>query len=108
MQRDHANEVIQMLHDVQRQGCPMNRIMDGDAINLQQHSLYNSGILPMDITELYFPDIQKMCVLHFFDLYICFDLDKKDDLFQLQCYEFETHEWPNRSIVEKFMNDMYH
>lgn len=65
---------------------------------------------PLYIEQFDFPDLEKICCFHNFDMYIVFNI--KDDNsnyppdIYLDGYEHTTNEWPQRSIVERYMRDM--
>lgn len=108
-QKAHATRLIQIIEETQRQGFAVNRLMQDNVIDLRLPTKFLGSLLPLDVTELYLPDVEKICLLHVFDLCIGFDVQETPpDILDIQYYEYLTREWPNKSIVVQFMNDMYH
>lgn len=108
--KSQALQLVQLIEETQRQGFAVNRFMDHQSqINLRMPSMYKGSLLSLDVVELHMPDVEKICLFHVFDLCIGFDVQESPPSFlDIQYYEYLTREWPNRSIVVKYMNDMYH
>lgn len=69
------------------------------------------SLAPFHIEQFYFSDLEKICQFHHFDMYIAFSMREEESMAQhpdivLDGYEHVTWEWPQRSIVEKYMRDM--
>jgi hypothetical protein len=107
--KEHATRLIQMIEDTQRQGFAVNRLMQNSSIDLRMPTPFLGSLLPLETTELLMADVEKICLLHVFDLCVGFDVQEvPPDILDIGYYEYLTREWPNRSIVDRFMNDMYH
>lgn len=107
--KEQAARLIEVIEETQRQGWAVNRLMQDNEIDLRMPTTYIGSLLTLDVTELYMPDVEKICLLHMFDLCIGFDLQEQlPDIIDIRYYEYLTREWPNRSIVDQFMNDMFH
>lgn len=93
----------------QKWGITIDRNVDDDVKMLPTSF---SSTANLSIEQFYFPDLEKLCCIHHFDMYIAFNLyeengrmDVPSDIV-LDGYEHTSHEWPQRSIVEKYMRDM--
>lgn len=73
------------------------------------------SIAPYHIEQFFVPDLEKICHFHHFDMYIAFNIFEESPSTSssavhpdivLDGYEHVTWEWPQRSIVEKYMRDM--
>ncbi len=107
--KEYATRLIQVIEETQRQGFAVNRLMQDHSIDLRMPSAMLGSLLPLDITELPMADVEKICLLHVFDLCIGFDVQEvPPSTLDIRYYEYLTREWPNRSIVDRYMNDMYH
>lgn len=108
-ERIHAKKLISTIEHVQRRGLPIQREIQDDIVNLSTPAIYNSGFFPLSVEEVALPDLEQICLLHFFDMFVTFDLEEQDtDTLLLNCYEYKTYEIPNQGIIRRFMEDMYH
>ena len=103
---DLARNVMEKLESLQARGFVPNRnLQPHDQIIFQnnvQHSL-----MPYTTESFPYTDIEKLCMLHFFDLNVIYNVHEgKNDELQLDCYEYSTSDWPNRSSIELYMRDM--
>lgn len=65
-----------------------------------------SSLMPLHIETFMLDDLQKICALHHFDLYIADAITMADDVHVMDGYEFVTHSFPQRAVLEKYMRDM--
>lgn len=65
-----------------------------------------SSLMPLSIEGFWLDDLEKLCHLHHFDLYIADSLTFTDDMHVMTGYEYVTRDFPQRSAVEKYMRDM--
>lgn len=69
-----------------------------------------TNLAPLRIEQFAFSDIEKMCCIHHFDMYIAFNVHEDKSNFPpdiiMDGYEHITQEWPQRGIVERYMRDM--
>lgn len=106
-QKGHARQLIDMFEATQRSGYPINRIVIDDTIDLRASSAYGASLLTFSTEELALPDLEKLCLLHYFDLYVTNELTKLGESLHLDCYEYKTYEHPNQGMLRKIMKDMW-
>lgn len=103
----HARELISMFQQTQRQGYPVNRFIEDDVIDLQKPSVHTTGFYPFGIEEVPLPDLEKICLLHYFDMFVATDILRTNQDMHLSCYEYKTYEFPNPGIIRRMIEDMY-
>jgi hypothetical protein len=83
----------------------MDRGVHGETTTLPR-SLASLGMLKVE--EFMFGELERLCDIHHFDMYIAYSLQEhmNAETLVLDGYEHATPEWPQRSIVEKYMRDM--
>lgn len=110
LEEDQANTFLQRLDFMQRSGIDINRCNTLDnVLNFDKFSPYGNSMAPLQLEGMTISDIERLCLLHFFDMYIVANMDHdiSNDNITLMCYENKTYEWPNRDILDRFMRDMY-
>jgi hypothetical protein len=65
-----------------------------------------SSLMPLSIETFDMEDLEKICSLHHFDLYIADALNMTDDIHVMNGYEYVTRDFPQRAVLEKYMHDM--
>lgn len=110
LDRKHADDVVGMIDRAQRNGFGVNRHLYDNKIDLQHRSTKHiGGFMPLKVDDYALQQILQLCLLQYFDLYIAYDVQMhSNDTMLVRCYEFKTEELPNRGILHKFMEDMYH
>lgn len=109
--RSIVEQLASSLEQRQTSGIGMERNVQ-DQMVLMPCNL--STLAPFYIEQFYFSDLEKICHFHHFDMYIAFGMKEEKSTFYsspmpdiiLDGYEHISHEWPQRSIVEKYMRDM--
>ncbi len=117
VEQDNAELFLKKIDHMQRSGSNVDRCMIGDIMPPNSYLPWRSGIAPLKLEPFPINDIQRLCLLHYFDLYIVVNIDaglpsdssksSHESDMTLLCYEFKTYEWPNRNILDRFMSDMY-
>ena len=82
--------------------------------NVQENSIegeHADSLKPINIEMVPYSYLEKLCILHFFDMLIVYNqkIKKEDDKgyeIVMDCYEYRTLEYPNRIIQEKMFRDM--
>ncbi len=107
-EQEHAQKVLERLDYMQRNGVDINRISDGNEMSTTNLGRWRASIAPLKLESMRISELERLCLLHYFDMYIVANLDveQNNDL-TLICYENKTYEWPNRDILDRFMRDMY-
>lgn len=106
--RQHADELINVIDHCQRNGYSVNRIIEDDIIDLRKPYIHGASLLPLSIEQVPLPDLEKICLLQYFDLFIVYDIQRFTNTLQLHCYEYKTYETPSSGLIRKYMEDMYH
>lgn len=65
-----------------------------------------SSLMPLTVEQFSLQDLEKICSLHHFDLYIAESLTMSDDIHVMNGYEYITRDFPQRAALEKYMRDM--
>lgn len=65
-----------------------------------------SSLMPLTIETFALEDLEKLCAVHHFDLYIAESLTVSDGMDIMNGYEFVTRDFPQRDVLEKYMHDM--
>jgi hypothetical protein len=65
-------------------------------------------LLPLRVEALSLQDLQKLCLLHYFDMYVGFNIVYNDyeDCYCIDYYDFISEEPPNRGIQVSFLENM--
>lgn len=88
-------------------GMSYERTLQDNAIMLPSTL---KSLAPLHIEQFTFPDLEKLCCFHNFDMYIVFNLKDDESNYPpdiyLDGFEHITTEWPQRSIIERYMRDM--
>lgn len=106
--KKHAEELVKLIEYSQRNGYGINRLIHDDVIDLRTpyHSSIG-GLVPLSIEQVPLPDLEKMCLLHYFDMFVIYDMQSFMNTLQLHCYEYKTYETPSQGLIRKYMEDMY-
>lgn len=108
LEEDQAQTMMNRLDYMQRNGIDINRLTDGDELPNTSVGKWRAGIAPLKLESMSIGDMERLCLLHYFDMYIVANMDVEEfDRLTLMCYENKTYEWPNRNILDRFMRDMY-
>lgn len=107
-----AEKIMHTLDDWQQWGIGFNRNLQNNM--LMPDSLANNHLMKYNIETFSFSDITQICAFHHFDMFIAYDLneDKKGQVegippdIYLNGYEYLSSDWPSRTMVERYMNDM--
>lgn len=65
-----------------------------------------SSLMPLTVEQFSLHDLEKICALHHFDLYIAETITLSDDVHTMYGYEYITRDFPERTVLEKYMRDM--
>lgn len=108
LDEEHAQLTMNRLDYLQRNGVDINRISEGDELPNTSVGKWRASIAPMKLETMSIGDLERLCLLHYFDMYVVANMDMElSEHLTLMCYENKTYEWPNRSILDRFMRDMY-
>ena len=99
-----AESISEQMQREIRFGYSWGRLIHNNTIVREREP--SSSLFPLAIEEFQLGDIQKLCWMHHFDMYLIHNLEYKNDIMYLDSYEFHTYELPNRGMVEKYMYDM--
>lgn len=104
-----AERLVSYIGEWQSWGLGFDRILESNMIVPNRMML--SSIMPFKIEEFNFHDIEGICQIHYFDMFIAYNLSENQSSGQLadiylDGYEYTTTQWPQRSIVDKYMYDM--
>lgn len=83
-------------------------VMDGDTLYTSVSDIRGGSLMPLKLESSFsVGELQILCFIHYFDMYLAFTaLDNKDHL-DIVCYSHETSDLPNRSTIDNYMEDMY-
>lgn len=97
-------QILEQMSREMSYGYTWNRIMKDNTIVREK---VIGSMMPLSLTSISIDDVEQLCWLHHFDMFVAYSLESKDteniDLFG---YEYLTWEPPNRGITEKYMKDM--
>jgi hypothetical protein len=105
----HARMFQEQLAGIQEQGGIIERCSDGINSYIGYVNKQTKGSkLPLGIVTLSVDDLMQLCLLHYFDMYIVFDMHDGEERnsYVMDCYEFHTSEPPNRGIINQYLEDM--
>jgi hypothetical protein len=64
------------------------------------------SFLPMHVEPFDIQDLERLCLLHHFNMAIAYSAMEEEDCTYMDCYEYTTFEPPSRTVVERYMRDM--
>lgn len=105
--KKHADELLNVLEFSQRNGYGINRQIEDDRVDLRSRYMYGAVLLPLSIEQVPLPDLEKICLLQYFDMYVVHNIESYMNTLQLDCYEYKTYETPGQGLIRKYMDDMY-
>lgn len=117
----HANSIVSILEKSHQ-----NTVQFSREINYSDHSIskiknslrfdikeneYADSIKPMSVEIIPYNHLEKLCLLHYFDMLITHDMNiiqhgKNEYEIAFDCYQYRTLEFPNKKIHEKMLRDM--
>lgn len=106
-ERQYAESFYNHLQEIQvTTGSILERDAFGDTI--VPFTQNKKTLLPLRIEELDLQDLKKLCLLHYFDMYVGFGMSYNivENCYYIDCYEYETFEPPNRGIQISFLENM--
>jgi hypothetical protein len=104
-QKDIADFMLEQLNKDMRNGTQFHHLNTENILCRER----TGSLMPLRIEPFMLDDLEKICILHHFDMYIATSMHKMGDIgFSMDCYEYVTHDWPHRNIVERYMRDMLH
>ena len=97
-----ARYMMQRLKEDSTKGVRFHHIDEN--LFLQKEKV--SSLMPLSIETFEISDLEKICELHHFDLYIADGLNISDDIHSMIGYEYITRDFPQRAVLEKYMHSM--
>lgn len=97
-----AEYMLQRLKDDTKKGVRFHHL-DNDLF-LQRERV--TSLMPLAIETFSLEDLQKISELHHFDLYIADTIVMSDDFHVMNGFEYVTHRFPERAVIEKYMHNM--
>jgi hypothetical protein len=105
--RKVVESMVQYLEQRQGWGIGIDRVLHQGNCMLPN---VTANLAPLRIEQFNFGDMEKMCCIHNFDMYIAYSIQEDKINFPpnvvVDGYEHITQEWPQRGIVERYMRDM--
>ncbi len=107
-EQKHAQSYIQHLQQIQDQHAIIERCAIGHDTLIPSNTHAKGLRLPLQIDRLELNELQKLCTLHHFDMYVAFDYHYQDDenCNYLHCYVFETKDIPHRAMQILYLESM--
>lgn len=116
-----AKGISTVIESCQKKVVKFNRELD--VVNDQTsfvHKAFNfeltkkdqaDSIKPIHTETIPYDYAEKLCLLHYFDMMVVYNMnilmiDNVNYEIDLECYEYKTYEFPNRSVQEKIFRDM--
>lgn len=99
-----AETITEQLQREIKYGYSWNRLVHNNTILREREP--TSSLFPLMVEQFDLNDMQKICWMHHFDMYVIHNLSYENDIMYMDTYEFHTYELPNRGMVEKYMYDM--
>lgn len=108
--RKVTEQLIAHIEDRRQGGLGVERVMMmGNNENVLESSIV-TNLAPLKIEQFSFGDMEQMCCIHNFDMFIVFSIQEDKTNYPsniiIDGFEHVTQEWPQRSIVERYMRDM--
>jgi len=103
-ERKIAEKVVEKMSIEHKYGYTWSRNVYDNIIFREKEIL--PSLMPLSVMSMDISDLQKLCWLHNFDMFIAHSINYSDDEMYIDGYEYKTWELPNRGITEKYMNDM--
>ena len=116
-----ANDVVKTIDQTQGKILRFTRDIDfinrksaildnTNEVDITRYKLNNSKV-PMNIEAIPYNYLEKLCSIHYFDMLIVYkktitEISNDQYELDLDCYEFNTTELPNRMIQENMLRDL--
>lgn len=110
LEKSHQN-MVRFTRDITYENYNVAKIDGSLNFDIGINNGYADTIKPIDIELIPYDYVEKLCLLHYFDMLLAYDMNiiehdknKYDILFE--CFQYRTLELPSRAVQEKMFRDM--
>lgn len=105
---DDARKFMARIETVQSVGNDFDRQMVGYSMMSSLSEGYGGSKMPLKVADFPIRDLQQLCLFHFMDMYVVYDLRHvvPSSMMDVHCYEHVTNTYPNREMIVRYMQDM--
>lgn len=83
-------------------------IEHGDTLYTSTMQMHGGSLAPLKLESSFtVSELQILCLIHYFDLYLAVNVFDVKQYLDLICYKHESANFPRRDTIECFMEDMY-
>lgn len=107
-QRD-ADAFMHRVQHYQEAGHSMDRLLLSYTLMPMTNDGLGNSKMPLKLEKLPLRDLETLCILHFFDMFVAYGLERsgKDGVgMDIYCYEHITPTYPSRTAIDHYMEDM--
>lgn len=109
LEKKDAEIFMKKMKKQQEHKAPIDRCIVGrDMIFPYPPCMSGGSLMPLRLESSFtVNEMQILCNIHYFDMYLAFSMVDVNGYIDLACYTQETSDLPNRSTINHYMEDMY-
>lgn len=101
-----ANMFVERLKEHQDNKGVVDRTLIDDAISCVTPETPGGSLMPLKLDTLSVHELESLCVIHYFDMYVAHAADIQENVLELYCYKHITPDYPDREVLNRFMEEM--